>query len=237
MSIQLKGKMLGLAAIATLALAATPALSQSKDTVITYTTDSAGVIPYVIDSRKAVATSGAGLCWRTGFWSPAAAQTAFAGNFPVGCVCDKDLVPAEMCKSPYSEGSAVTTTATADKIKLSADALFDFDSANLRPAGRAALDELAAKAKALNLEVILAVGHTDRIGSDSYNKRLSERRAMSVKNYLVSKGVDAKRIYTEGKGESQPVTGTKCNGITERKALIECLQPDRRVEVEVIGTK
>lgn len=237
MSIQLKSKLLGLAAIAALGMAAAPALSQSKDTVISYTTDTAGVVPYVIDSRNAIATSGAGLCWRTGFWSPAAAQTAFAGNFPAGCVCDKDIVPAEMCKSPYVAASSVTTTATADKIKLSADALFDFDSANLRPAGRTALDELATKAKSLNLEVILAVGHTDRIGSDNYNKRLSERRAMSVKNYLVSKGVDAKRIYTEGKGESQPVTGAKCNGVTERGALISCLQPDRRVEVEVIGTK
>ena len=100
-----------------------------------------------------------------------------------------------------------------------------------------ALNDLAAKASKVNLEVILAVGHTDRIGSDSYNKALSERRATSVKNYLVSKGIDAKRIYTEGKGESQPVTGTACDNVNERSALISCLQPDRRVEVEVIGTK
>lgn len=235
MSIQLKGKLLGLAAIAAIGMAATSAAAQSKAPVISYTTDDKGVVPYVIDSRNAVATSGTGLCWRTGFWSPATAQTAFAGNFPVGCQCDKDIVPADMCKAP--DYGQTGTTATADKIKLSADTLFDFDSANLRPAGRTALDDLAAKAKALNLEVILAVGHTDRIGSDSYNKRLSERRAMSVKNYLVSKGIDAKRIYTEGKGKTQPVTGTKCNNITERTALISCLQPDRRVEVEVIGTK
>jgi OmpA-OmpF porin, OOP family len=237
MSIQLKGKMLGLAAIAALGMVATTGFAQSKDTVISYTTDDKGVVPYVIDSRNAVATSGAGLCWRTGFWSPAAAQTAFSGSFPAGCVCDKDIVPADMCKVPEYGKTAATPAASADKIKLSADTLFDFDSANLRPAGRTALDGLAAKARALNLEVILAVGHTDRIGSDSYNKRLSERRAASVKSYLVSKGIDAKRIYTEGKGESQPVTGTKCNGITERAALISCLQPDRRVEVEVIGTK
>lgn len=241
MSIQLKGKMLGLAAIAALGMVATTGFAQSKDTVISYTTDDKGVVPYVIDSRNAIATSGAGLCWRTGFWSPAAAQTAFSGSFPAGCVCDKDIVPADMCKvaaAPASKPApAPAPAASAEKVKLSADTLFDFDSANLRPAGRTALDGLAAKARSLNLEVILAVGHTDRIGSDSYNKRLSERRAASVKEYLVSKGIDAKRIYTEGKGESQPVTGTKCNGITQRSALISCLQPDRRVEVEVIGTK
>ncbi len=232
MSIQLKGKMLGLAAIAAIGMTATSATAQ--DTVISYTTDDKGVVPYLIDSRKAVATSGTGLCWRTGYWTPAAAQTAFAGNFPVACECDPDVVPAADCKPPAQPAAPV---ASAEKIKLSADALFDFDSANLRPAGRTALDELAAKAGALNLEVILAVGHTDRIGSDSYNKNLSDRRASAVKNYLVSKGVDANRIYTEGKGETQPVTGTQCDGVKGRTALISCLQPDRRVEVEVIGTK
>lgn len=236
MSIQLKSKMLGLAAIAALGMVANTGFAQSKDIVITNTTDDKGVVPYVIDSRNAVATSGAGLCWRTGFWSPAAIETASAGQFPVGCACDKDIIPAEKCVVAQ-QTPPPAPAASAEKIKLSADTLFDFDSANLRPAGRTALDGLAAQARSLNLEVILAVGHTDRIGSESYNKSLSERRAMSVKNYLVSKGIDAKRIYTEGKGKGQPVTGTACNNIRERSALISCLQPDRRVEVEVIGTK
>jgi len=100
MSIQRKGRLLGLAAIAALGMAAGSALAQSKDIVITFTTDERGVSPYILDGRRAVVTSGAGLCWRTGFWSPAAAQTAFAGSFPAGCVCDKDLVPADMCKVP-----------------------------------------------------------------------------------------------------------------------------------------
>jgi len=85
--------------------------------------------------------------------------------------------------------------------------------------------------------VILAVGHTDRLGSDAYNQKLSERRAAAVKTYLVSKGVEANRIYTEGKGKKQPVTGTTCDNVKGRTALIACLQPDRRVEVEVIGSK
>jgi len=86
--------------------------------------------------------------------------------------------------------------------------------------------------------VIIAVGHADRIGKDAYNQKLSERRAAAVKEYLVSKGIEANRVYTEGKGEKQPVTAGKC-GKSEKKtkALIECLQPDRRVEIEVIGTK
>ena len=100
MNIQLKGKLLGFAAIAAIGLAAASASAQSKDVVISFTTDDKGVTPYVLDSRRAIVTSGSGLCWRTGFWSPASAQTAFAGSFPAGCACDKDLVPADMCKAP-----------------------------------------------------------------------------------------------------------------------------------------
>ena len=107
----------------------------------------------------------------------------------------------------------------------------DFDKAVLKAEGKAKLDQLAAQAKSLKLEVILAVGHTDRLGSNAYNQRLSERRAAAVKTYLVSKGVDANRVHTEGKGETQPVTGNKCDkGRWPRCADLPCLQPDRRVE-------
>ena len=130
---------------------------------------------------------------------------------------------------------------SGEKITVAADALFDFNKAVLRPAGKAKLDDLAAKAKDVKLEVILAVGHTDRIGSDAYNQKLSEKRAAAVKTYLVGKGVEANRVYTEGKGEKQPVTGDKCKKLGKEsgknKKLVECLQPDRRVEIEVIGTK
>ncbi|WP_068634838.1 OmpA family protein, partial [Thauera butanivorans] len=181
-----------------------------------------------------------GLCWRTGYWSPAAASTAMAGEFPAGCECDSDIVAKDKCVAPVAAAPAPAPVApkpTAEKVKLAADTLFDFDKATLKPEGRATLDDLAAQAQQLKLEVILAVGHTDRLGSDAYNQALSERRAAAVKTYLVSKGVEANRIYTEGKGESQPVTGNKCDNIRNRKALIECLQPDRRVDVEVIGSK
>jgi OOP family OmpA-OmpF porin len=192
---------------------------------------------YVIDQRDVVAKSGTGLCWRTGYWTPAA-----AAKDPAGCECDKDLLPAEACGAKPAAPAAPTDTApktgiVGEKVTVAADALFDFNKAVLRPEGKAKLDELVSKAKAIKLEVILAVGHTDRIGGDAYNQKLSEKRAAAVKEYLVAKGIEANRVYTEGKGKTQPVTGDKCKGNAKTKALIDCLQPDRRVDIEVIGTK
>ncbi|RLJ64777.1 outer membrane protein OmpA [Sulfurisoma sediminicola] len=189
--------------------------------------DMKGTVGYVIDQRGYVAKSGYGLCWRTGYWTPAMAIAE----------CDPDLVKKEAPPAPAPAAPAATPKPAAEKITLAADALFDFDKATLRPEGKKSLDELAAKAKGINLEVIIAVGHADRIGADAYNQKLSEKRSASVKDYLVSKGIEANRIYAEGKGEKQPVTGDKCKGDKRTKQLIECLQPDRRVEIEVIGTK
>ena len=192
---------------------------------------------YVIDQRDVVAKSGFGLCWRTGYWTPAAAAADKAG-----CECDKDLLPKAACE-PKAAAPAAPAAAPAgvkpagEKVTVAADALFDFNKAVLRPEGKAKLDDVVAKAKAIKLEVVLAVGHTDRIGSDAYNQKLSEKRAAAVKEYLVAKGIEANRVYTEGKGEKQPVTGNKCKGDKKTKALIDCLQPDRRVDIEVIGTK
>jgi OOP family OmpA-OmpF porin len=193
---------------------------------------------YLIDQRDVVAKSGFGLCWRDGYWTPAAAAADKAG-----CECDKDLLPKETCEPKAAAAPAGAAAAPAgvkpsgEKITVAADALFDFNKAVLRPEGKAKLDELVSKAKAIKLEVILAVGHTDRIGSDAYNQKLSEKRAAAVKEYLVAKGIEANRVYTEGKGEKQPVTGDKCKGDKKTAALIACLQPDRRVDIEVIGTK
>ncbi|QKS30919.1 MAG: OmpA family protein [Candidatus Accumulibacter similis] len=193
----------------------------------------AGDRVYVIDQRGEVVLSGTGLCWRTGFWTPAA-----AAKDPAGCKCDKDLLPKEVCEPPAPRAAAAPTAKPAgDKITVAADALFDFDKATLRPEGKAKLDEVVAKSKQIKLEVIIAVGHTDHFGSDAYNQKLSERRAAAVKTYLVSKGIDANRIYTEGKGEKNPVTKPgQCPGPKSKK-VIECLQPDRRVDIELIGTK
>ena len=190
---------------------------------------------YVIDQRDVVAKSGFGLCWRTGYWTPAGAAADKAG-----CECDKDLLPKAACEGKGAPASAAAVGGpkpTGEKITVAADALFDFNKAVLRPEGKAKLDELVSKAAAIKLEVILAVGHTDRIGGNAYNQKLSEKRAAAVKEYLVAKGIEANRVYTEGKGETQPVTGDTCKGNAKTKALIDCLQPDRRVDIEVIGTK
>jgi MtrB/PioB family decaheme-associated outer membrane protein len=122
------------------------------------------------------------------------------------------------------------------KITLQSKALFDFDKAVLKPEGRAALDaEVVSKLPQVNrLEIVLVSGHTDRIGTDAYNQKLSERRADAVRDYLVSKGVPKDKIEAIGLGEKQPVTGNKCQQ-KNQKELIACLQPDRRVEVEVKG--
>ncbi len=109
-----------------------------------------------------------------------------------------------------------------------ADAFFDFDKVVLKPEGKAKLDDLVNKIKAINLEVIIAVGHTDSVGSDAYNQKLSVRRSEAVKAYLVSKGIEKNRVYTEGKGEKQPVADNKT---TEGRAK------NRRVEIEVVGTR
>ena len=187
---------------------------------------------YVIDQRGEVATSGAGLCWRTSFWTPAA-----AAKDPAGCKCDKDLLPKEVCEPKAAAPAAPKPAAFGQKVTIAADALFDFNKATLRPEGKTKLDDVVGKAKQLNLEVIIAVGHADRIGSAAYNQKLSEKRAASVKDYLVAKGIPANRVYTEGKGSKQPVTKPdQCKGAKSAK-VIACLQPDRRVDIEIIGTK
>ncbi len=159
--------------------------------------------------------------------------------------CDPDLVKkAEAPKAATPVAGAAPAAAAAaaakpaaEKVTLAADALFDFNKAVLRPEGKAKLDDVAAKINDIKLEVIIAVGHADRIGTDAYNQKLSERRAAAVKEYLVAKGVEANRVYTEGKGEKQPVTKPdQCKGPKSKK-VIDCLQPDRRVEIEIIGTR
>ena len=118
--------------------------------------------------------------------------------------------------------------AQTQKVTYAADAFFDFDKSVLKPEGRAKLDDVASKVKNINLEVIIAVGHTDSIGSDAYNQKLSVRRAEAVKAYLVSKGIDKSRVYTEGKGEKQPVADNKTAAGRAK---------NRRVEIEVVGTQ
>ncbi len=120
------------------------------------------------------------------------------------------------------------------KVTVASTVNFDFDRYVIRPDARSKLDDLVGKLRNVSLEVIIAVGHADRIGGDAYNMKLSVRRADSVKAYLVSKGIAASRIYTEGKGERQPVK--ECKGDKKTKELIACLEPNRRVESEAVGS-
>ncbi|PUE58603.1 hypothetical protein B9Z36_00035 [Limnohabitans sp. Rim8] len=152
-----------------------------------------------------------GLCWRDANWTPATAAP--------GCDGAVAATPATAPAAPV---------AAASKVTYAADAFFDFDKSVLKPAGKAKLDDLVAKVKGINLEVIIAVGHTDSIGTDAYNQKLSVRRAESVKAYLISKGIEKNRIYTEGKGEKQPVASNKTK---------EGRAKNRRVEIEVVGTR
>ena len=217
------------------------ALSAMAPHVGAQNTDSSA---YLKDTRALIVKDPFGLCWRTGYWSPAMAI----------CECDPDI--AQACTPPAPKANVVppptqaaaapapvpapaprAVTPVAQKVTLKADTLFDFDKSSLRPEGRRELDDLVGKLKTIDVDSIIDVGHADRIGSDTYNRKLSMRRAESVKAYLVSKGVPANRIFTEGKGETQPVTKPgECKG-PATKRVIACLQPDRRVEIEVIGTR
>jgi len=138
--------------------------------------------------------------------------------------------------APAPAPEPVVCKPTTETITVGAEKLFGFDKVALKAEGKAALDEAAAKIKANpEIKAVIVTGHTDRIGSDAYNQKLSERRAKQVADYLVGQGVDSSLISAEGKGESEPVV--QCTGNKATKKLIECLQPNRRVEIRAEGTK
>jgi OOP family OmpA-OmpF porin len=161
-----------------------------------------------------------GQCWRDGSWTPA---TAAAG-------CDGAIAaPAAAASAAKAAPAAASAaSAAASKVTYAADAFFDFGKSVLKPEGKAKLDDLVAKVKSISLEVVIAVGHTDAVGTDAYNQKLSVARSEAVKAYLVSKGIDKNRIYTEGKGETSPVADNKTK---------EGRAKNRRVEIEVVGTR
>jgi len=155
------------------------------------------------------------LCWRDAGWTPATASKG----------CDGALV-AKPAPAPAAK-PAPAPAVTQSKITLQADTLYDFDKSTLKPEGKATLDKIARDLSKIKLEVIIAVGNTDSVGSDAYNMALGQRRAQSVKAYLTSKGVDGSRIYTESKGKSNPVAS---NATAEGRAK------NRRTDIEVVGT-
>lgn len=202
-------------------------------------------MPYVVDQRNVVARSGVDLCWRTGYWTPAAAGAVKAGELPVGCQCDKDVVGADTC-APAARGAAGAPAAVAAaapaaaakcdfSVNLSADSTFAFNKATLTGSAKTTLDNavIAKLGNCAAVDTLIITGHTDRLGAQGYNQKLSEKRADAVKAYLLAKGVKAANVETMGAGKTQPIKG--CDDKLGRKKLIECLAPNRRVTVDVKG--
>ncbi len=204
--------------------------------------DLGGTVGYVIDARGFVAKSGTGLCWRTGYWTPAMAIAE----------CDPDLVPkpapapapAPVVVPPPPPPPPVVKPAPPPppppkkcdfSLALSSDQTFKFNKADLAPAAKARIDgefmsKFGACASVTSVEVI---GHTDRLGTDKYNDALSARRADAVAKYLSAKGV--KDVKAVGVGKSQPLADVSCSDKLPRKKLIDCLAPNRRVVIQVQG--
>jgi OmpA-OmpF porin, OOP family len=167
------------------------------------------------------------LCWRDANWTPATAVLGCDGAL-VPVVAAAPVAAPDPAPPVAAPAPAPVAPPAATKVTYAADAFFDFNKSVVKPAGKAKLDDLIGKIKDINLEVIIAVGHTDSVGSDSYNQKLSVRRSEAVKAYLVSKGIEKNRVYTEGKGEKQPVADNK---------TAEGRAKNRRVEIEVVGTR
>ena len=164
----------------------------------------------------------------------------FGAPAPVMAEAAPEPAPIAAAPEPMPEPAPapepVKCTPQMDTITVGAEKLFGFDKANISEEGKVALDEAAAKIKANpELKAVIVTGHTDRIGSDAYNHKLSHRRAVQVKDYLAAQGVDPSIIEAVGKGEEEPVV--QCTGNKATKKLISCLQPNRRVEIRAEGQK
>lgn len=192
---------------------------------------------YLRDSSQRVVQSSAGDCWHTGTWTPADATI-------IGC--DGVLAKAAPIPAPSPPAAAPAVAPppatkpepplvvppppqpVSEKVTFDTDTFFDFDKALLKQEGKNKLTELISRLSGMTVEVIVAVGHTDSVGSDAYNQKLSERRAQAVKDFLLTQNLPAERIYMQGKGEKQPVASNKTKDGRAK---------NRRVEVEVVGVR
>ena len=190
-----------------------------------------------------------GACWRMGHWTPAMASEpcdavarASAPAPVVAAAPQPEPAPAPKAEpTPAPLAAVEPPRPVLQKVTLSTDVLFEFNKAELREGGKAKLDEIAQGLKDAKVDEILAIGHADRIASEEYNKKLSEDRARAVKDYLAQQGFGEDKVRVEGRGEQQPVTGDDCAKMGPERGsnrkLVNCLQPDRRVEIEVYGTR
>jgi len=197
--------------LAAVALMASFGFAQAQQTTVDNWASGAGTT-YVRSGADST------LCWRDNNWTPATAAQE----------CDGAIKPAPKAAAPAPAAAPVAPVATSSKVTLLADALFDFDKSTLKPEGIQKLDGLVQKLKDVTVEVIIVVGFTDSIGTLDYNKKLSLRRAEAVKAYLTKNGIEASRVYTEGKAYAEPVGDNKT---AVGRAL------NRRSVIEVVGTK
>jgi len=198
---------------------------------------------YVGSGAGVVVTSPFGLCWHGGAeWTPDKASAPCdmtpRASAPVAPIAKAP----EPAPAPEPQAlAAAPEPAVIEKITLNTDVLFPFNSAELLPGGQTKLDQLAQDAQGANVDRVVLTGHADRIGSEEYNQQLSEDRAQAVADYLAQKGVDSTRITAEGKGKSDPITGNECANLgkesNKNQKLIACLQPDRRVDAELLGSR
>ena len=179
------------------------------------------------------------LCWRNAFWTPATAHPFCDGALkpppppappPAPPVAPPPPPPAAVAPAPVVPVPVPVAPPVPvnEKVTFESGANFDFDKSVVKPADQAKLADMVDKSKAIALEVMVVTGHTDSVGTDAYNQKLSISRADAVKNFLVGKGVEKNRIYTEGKGETSPAADNKTS---------EGRAKNRRVSVEVFGTR
>lgn len=199
---------------------------------------------YIVDGSGNIVRSGSGLCVRSSSWIPGAAVEGCDGvtkskndassksvaEVAVSKPADEPALPAAVVAAPTSVAAPepVVIEPIVEKVRLSADTFFSFDKAVLKSKGKAKLSALVSRLRESSTEVIVATGHTDWTGKASYNQKLSMRRAKAVKAYLVSKGIPKSRVFTEGKGELEPVGDNHTRAGRAK---------NRRVDVEVIGTR
>ena len=215
----------------------------------------AGIVSNWVAADGTPWRAASGECWRSGFWTPATAAPGCDGAIaPVAPKVEEkkaapapepgpvveyepatpsfDLAPAPAPKAAVAPApapkAAVAPVAAPAKITYAADAFFAFDKSVVQAAGKAKLEDLVSKLTGTDIEVVVATGHTDSVGTEAYNQKLSMRRANAVKAFLVSKGIPADRVFTEGKGESKPVASNKTS---------EGRAKNRRVDVEVVGNR
>src|SRR5438270_12364176 len=192
---------------------------------------------YLTSAGDQVVTNSFGECWHTGEWKPGM-HFGRCEPQPVRAATAAPRAAKPTPKAPEKPRIATATKPAPKRVpfSISTDALFDFDSATLKPAGRAVLDKLESQLAHADYRSVEITGHTDRIGAPGYNRHLSERRAQAVRDYLADRGLDLRKITTKGVGSTEPNTAKDhCRGL-HGAHLIECLQPDRYAEVQVLGS-